>query len=58
MRLPEPRLTDFPDIDRFDDHLPPADEVDLQRLLRLIAGLIAALLIAFVLVALGTGRLV
>lgn len=58
MRLPEPRLTDFPDIDRFDDHLPPVDEVDLQRLLRLIAGLTAALLVAFVVVALGTGRLV
>ena len=57
MRLPEPRLTDFPDIDRFADHLPPVDELDLQRLLRLIAVLIATLLVAFVLVTLGTGRL-
>jgi len=58
MRLPDPRLTDFPDIDRFADHLPPVDEADLQRLLRLMAVLMAAVLAAFLLVALSTGRLV
>lgn len=57
MRLPEPRLTDFPDISRFGSHLPPVDEADLLRLLRLIATLLAALLVAFCLVALNTGRL-
>lgn len=58
MRLPEPRLTDFPEIHRFGSHLPPVDEADLARLLRLITTLIAALLVAFFLVAINTGRLV
>ena len=58
MHLPEPRLTDFPEISRFGSHLPPVDETDLLRLLRLIATLLAALLVAFFLVAISTGRLV
>ena len=57
MRLPEPRLAHFPDIDRFGSHLPPVDDADLLRLLRLIAALIAALLAIVVVVALNTERL-
>lgn len=57
MRLPEPRLTDFPDINRFGSHLPPVDEADLLRVLRLISMLIAALLVVFFTTALNTERL-
>lgn len=58
MHLPEPRLTGFPEISRFGSHLPPVDETDLLRLLRLIATLLAALLVTFFLVAISTGRFV
>lgn len=57
MRLPEPRLSDFPDINRFGSHLPPVDEADLLRVLRLISMLIAALLVVFFTAALNTDRL-
>jgi diguanylate cyclase (GGDEF)-like protein len=58
MRLPEPRITDFPDISRFGSHLPPVNEAELLRLLRLIAVLIAALMVIFFIVALNTGLLI
>lgn len=58
MRLPEPQITDFPDISRFGSHLPPVNEVELQRLLRLVSMLIAALLVAFFIVALNSGLLI
>jgi diguanylate cyclase (GGDEF)-like protein len=59
MQLPDFKLTasDFPDIQRFASHLPPVDEADLARLLRLIAGIAAVLSVAFCVVALNTGRI-
>lgn len=58
MRLPEPQITDFPDISRFGSHLPPVNEAELLRLLRLVSMLIAALLVAFFIVALNSGLLI
>lgn len=59
MQLPDLRLSvsNFPDIQRFVSHLPPVDEADLARLLRLIAMIAAGLCVAFLIVAINAGRI-
>lgn len=56
MQPPDPRFFDFPDIDRFGSHLPPADDASLARLLRLIAKILAGLLFIFLLASVIGGR--
>lgn len=56
MQPPDPRFFDFPDIDRFGSHLPPADDASLGRLLRLISTILAALLCIFLIASVIGGR--